>query len=133
MKISNRQYAQALLDCLQGKDKKASRAALADFTSLLFRQGALGRAGAIISEFSRLYDRESGLVRAAVAYSRRPNAATRALISGLVREISGGREAVLEESFDPGLLGGFIVRFGDQVFDASLKTKIRRLKEEMAK
>lgn len=41
-----------------------------------------------------------------------------------------GRDVILKVSVDPQLLGGITVRVGDTVYDSSLRTQLRRMKEE---
>lgn len=42
-----------------------------------------------------------------------------------------GREIVLEERVDPGLLGGLVVQLGDRRIDGSLRTRLDTLRERM--
>jgi len=42
-----------------------------------------------------------------------------------------GRKAECRVSVDPALLGGFVVQFGDQVFDASYKGRLERMKDTL--
>jgi len=42
-----------------------------------------------------------------------------------------GKSVSLSTSIDPGLLGGIVVRVGSRMIDASLRTKLRRLKLAM--
>ena len=46
-------------------------------------------------------------------------------------EINEGVRLELEEVIDPSILGGFIVTLKDNVYDASLKTKLQNLKESL--
>lgn len=42
-----------------------------------------------------------------------------------------GKTAILDESVDPSLLGGMIIKIGDRQFDGSLKSKLARMREHM--
>ena len=46
-------------------------------------------------------------------------------------EKNEGVRLELEEVIDPSILGGFIVTLKDNVYDASLKTKLQNLKESL--
>jgi F-type H+-transporting ATPase subunit delta len=39
----------------------------------------------------------------------------------------------LAEKIDKDLLGGFVLKIGDTIFDASLKTRIEQLRNDMKK
>ena len=42
-----------------------------------------------------------------------------------------GKEVMLEEKVDPGLLGGLVVKVGSRMVDTSLRTKLNSLKVAM--
>jgi F-type H+-transporting ATPase subunit delta len=42
-----------------------------------------------------------------------------------------GKKVLIEESYDPGLLGGYRLRIGDTVHDFSLQAKLRMMKDSM--
>jgi F0F1-type ATP synthase delta subunit len=37
----------------------------------------------------------------------------------------------LSEKLDPALLGGLVIRVGDTVFDGSVRTRLRRIREQL--
>ena len=48
----------------------------------------------------------------------------------LVKNKTGAKAVELKEQLDPGLVGGFILRVGNQQIDSSLRTKLKELKIE---
>ena len=42
-----------------------------------------------------------------------------------------GRDAICDVEVDPSLVGGFVVRVGDTVFDASIKGRLNRMKDAL--
>jgi len=61
------------------------------------------------------------------------------LPSGLVQEIksqiesSTGKEVILSVEKDPSLIGGFLTKLGNVVYDGSLKTQLAKLRDDLYK
>jgi F-type H+-transporting ATPase subunit delta len=85
----------------------------------------------IHEEFARLEREARGITEAYVTVAREASDDERSLIS---RELGSslGKEVELHLSVDPALLGGIVVRVGDQVYDASVATRLQRLRQELA-
>jgi len=60
-------------------------------------------------------------------------------VSPAERDVEGdtgaphGEEVVLEETVDPAVLGGLVVRVGSTVYDGSVRTQIRQIRENLQK
>jgi F-type H+-transporting ATPase subunit delta len=50
-----------------------------------------------------------------------------------VLERRTGKQVVLEETVDPAVLGGMVVRVGSTVYDGSVRTQIRQIRENLEK
>jgi F-type H+-transporting ATPase subunit delta len=89
----------------------------------------------IADEYQRLVDELMGRVRVQVAISHEPDAA---LQEQVARSLAGrlGKTVIPTFRVDPSLLGGIVVRYGDEILDGSLRTRAanlrRRLKEVAA-
>jgi F-type H+-transporting ATPase subunit delta len=44
-----------------------------------------------------------------------------------------GKKVVLEKKQDPALLGGVVAKVGDVVYDGSLRTQLRALRDQLSK
>jgi len=53
------------------------------------------------------------------------------LVSTLTTET--GREIIIEEHINPSIIGGLIVAIGSQVYDGSVKTQLRNIKQALVK
>lgn len=103
----------------------------ADFIALLARKG---RSSYIVNVAGAYYDRYlemKGISKAQITTAMPMDADTRAeVVNSITRSI--GREIELTEKVNTDLIGGFIIRVGDNQDDTSLKTKITKLKRKFS-
>jgi F-type H+-transporting ATPase subunit delta len=85
----------------------------------------------IIEEYQRLADEAAGRVRA-IATTAVPLSRTDAdkLEMSLSKRL--GREVRLDTRVDGAILGGLVLRMGDRVIDASVATRLRQLRRQLA-
>ena len=87
---------------------------------------------AISEVLLEIVDEAAGRLVAQVTTAVPMTAAQRASLAQQLRAYSG-KEVRLETTIDAAIQGGFIVQLNDTVFDASVATQLRRLKERFAK
>lgn len=49
-----------------------------------------------------------------------------------LRTITGGQDVELRAAVDPDIIGGIVVRIGDQLLDGSVTSRLRRLRDQLA-
>ena len=104
-----------------------------DFLALVAAHGRAAHLGAIRAAYRDLADEAAGRVRArvrtAVALGDEGRAA---LARGLGRAVDG-KQVVLEEVTDRGLLGGFVAELGSLLVDGSLDGQLARVRDRLAR
>jgi F-type H+-transporting ATPase subunit delta len=124
------------------RDKKAAlEASLApfgflpstrNFFFLLVDKGRMNILSPIVSELRRLIEESEGIERAEVVVPMTLTGTQRdTLQSALEGQI--GKKIMLEETVEPGVLGGMIVKVGSTVYDGSARTQIRQIREILEK
>ncbi|MFD2246921.1 ATP synthase F1 subunit delta [Pontibacter ruber] len=81
----------------------------------------------IATEFEKQYNLIKGIQRAQVV-SAAPLAPALRDELGSRLAAQTGKTIQLEESVDPSLIGGFVLRVGDKQFDSSVRNNLRKLK-----
>lgn len=118
--------------------KRALRAALAGrapelflrFVSVLVDKRRQTLLPEIAEAFRGLVDERMGRVRVQVAISHLPDEALQAEIgNALARRL--GRTVIPTFTVDPELLGGMVVRVGDEILDGSVRSSAARLRRAM--
>ncbi|MVM38310.1 ATP synthase F1 subunit delta [Spirosoma sp. HMF3257] len=83
---------------------------------------------AIAQEFINQYDRMKGVDRATVITTIPLTEALRQKFKGIVMETTGSKLVELEEKIDERLIGGYVLRVGDQQIDGSIRSQLNDLR-----
>ena len=85
---------------------------------------------AILDEFERQRQERAGIVRAEIVSARPLSAEQKTALS---RRFGGaGRTMEISYKEDPGILGGFVARIGEQIHDCSVSSRLARLRRRFA-
>lgn len=84
----------------------------------------------IVQRLREMTDARLGVVRADVVSARPLDGAHQERLKGELERITG-RRVVLDTRVDATLLAGVVARVGDRVFDGSLVTRLRRMRETL--
>jgi F-type H+-transporting ATPase subunit delta len=115
-------------------DALAARAQLApitrNFLLVVAQRGRAGRIAAIAHALEALLLERRGIVRAEVSSARILSAGERAMLEQtLARRL--GRQLEAHYRLQPDLVGGFLARVGDDVYDASILGRLQRLRHRL--
>lgn len=83
---------------------------------------------AIANEFINQYDRLKGVERATIITTVPLTEALRKKFSAMVMKTTGGKVVELDEKIDPKLIGGYVLRVGDQQIDGSIRSQLNDLR-----
>ncbi|GMU41476.1 MAG: ATP synthase subunit delta [Chloroflexota bacterium] len=97
---------------------------------LLRRKGRLSLGTSIADYFRELVDEERGVVRAVVTTAVDLDENRRAQVQRQLEQ-NTGRRIVLETRTDPAILGGLVLRIGDEMLDGSTRTRLRGLRSTL--
>jgi F-type H+-transporting ATPase subunit delta len=102
------------------------------FLSLLLERDRLTYLSAILSCYRRLLNEAKGRVEAKVVGASRLETATVERLREVLHGISG-KEVVLHQEIDPGLIGGLLVELAGKVYDGSVRTQLEKMKERITR
>jgi F-type H+-transporting ATPase subunit delta len=86
---------------------------------------------AISREVDAMIEARSGRISAEVTSARPLDATQLSQIINALEKLSGKKVAVTRRE-DPELLGGVVARLGDTIYDGSLRTQLRTLRDELS-
>jgi len=99
-----------------------------DIIDILTRKNREPLLPAIAKEFHVAYNIHKGIGKATITTTVPMDAAFRAEVEAVVKQLSNKTEIELTEKTDPGLIGGFVLNVGDRQIDASISSKLKHLK-----
>lgn len=103
-----------------------------DFCHLLADRRRLGLIEKIAGEYRALADIEKGVMRGEFISAAPLDAEKRTAVLGEL-EKKAGKTLALDFKVDAALLGGMVLKVGDMVMDASIKTQLELLKDTITR
>lgn len=101
-----------------------------NFLRVLNRRGRIGLLGAVAAAARAEWDRKQGrrpvTVRSAVPLDDAQRQALEGRLASLI-----GATPVITAEVDPALIAGLVVQVGDDVYDASVRTQLNRLRDRL--
>lgn len=98
---------------------------------LLFENKRFEILEAIALEYKKLFDESNGVETATVTTAIPMDAALEAKVLAKVATLSD-KKITIENIVDPSIIGGFILRIGDQQYNASVANRLQALKRELS-
>lgn len=103
-----------------------------NFLSVLVTKRREGFIAQIYEEYLGFANRARGIVEVEVRSATELSEANlKSLEGALARRLA--KKIVMKSRIDPSLIGGVVVRVGDQLLDGSIRTRLLRLKERLSR
>ena len=125
-KQTSKDYASALFMATQGLKGKELHEVIHNFVSLLAREQKLKQAEKIIAEFVAYAKKQEGIQDIIISSAHELD--TKAI--NAIKK-SFGEKVEVTQAVDESLIGGFVVKTQDKIFDASLKMQLLKLKQSL--
>lgn len=117
-----------LLDAFIAKTKPSKTTA--NFLKVMQHNGRLGDIVGINDRFATVLEERSGAVSVEITSARELPESERAEFERSLAKLTGKR-VLINYSIDKDLIGGVVTRIGSTVYDASVKSKLENLKEQL--
>ncbi|HNV12361.1 MAG TPA: F0F1 ATP synthase subunit delta [bacterium] len=131
MKIKAKQYAQALFLEARGKEGKELSNVIDKFFEVLKTDNNISQIGKIIFYFNELWNKENSLVEAEITCSRSLESNLKNDVLSYLKKISKAENIKISEKENKKIIGGFVLKYGDKIIDASIKNKINSFKNSL--
>jgi len=102
------------------------------FAYLLLDKERLDVLPDISREIDAMIEASAGRIQAEVTSAVALTPAQLASLTATLEKLSG-KKVIVEKKQDPALLGGVVAKVGDVVYDGSLRTQLRALRDQLAK
>lgn len=103
-----------------------------EFIDIITRKRREGELEAIAEAFVTQYRRHKQILTAVITTASGLDDKLRAQVLEIVKQSAGGKSVELVEKTDKALMGGFILRVGDNQVDASILRQVRNLERNFS-
>lgn len=125
-KKSNFQFAKALYEVTKDLPEKELPEVMKQFVLILQKNNKLKKVDYIIEEFINYSKKQSGIKIINIETAAKINEHTLVALKKTF-----GEKSEISETVNKSLLGGVRIKVDDMVYDASLKTQLKNLKEKL--
>ncbi len=133
MKLSSKQYAEGLYESLQGKNQKEIDFCVLNFLNLVKKNKRRKDIGRIMANFQEIFNEKESVLPVEIETFGKVQEETNKKIGEFLEKQYPGKKIELSQKMNPEILGGIIIKAGDDLWDMSVVRKVRRLKAQIAK
>lgn len=133
MKLSSRQYAESLYESLQGKDPGEIGVCIGNFLALVRKNGKTKDLERIMANFEDIFNEKEGILPVEIETYREISEEEKKEIENFLKEKYGQKKIIINQKVNQEIIGGIILKAGDDLWDFSLARKIRRIKAQIKK
>lgn len=105
---------------------------ISNFIKILSKNGQLKMQKEILQKFEAVFNRKNGIVVAEVKSCEKLDGKLVDELTGYIREKYVAKEVVMKNIVDEKIRGGMIVKVGDEIFDASVRGKLKKMQNILA-
>lgn len=122
-----KQYAKVLYELTEGKKGSDLEKAVGEFVKFLIEERALSKKEYLMKAFKEYAKLQQGIQKIVITSARE-------LSDNMVKEITGlfGKKVEVETKIDKSLIGGVVVKSGDSIIDASVKSQLEQLQRQLS-
>jgi len=132
MKITAKQYARSLFDEVKDLDKSQADKVVGNFAKVLTENNHVSYLPGIIKQFRNIWNKEKGVVEVEVISAHELDKGSASEIEKFIKEKAGGKTVEINYKVEENIKGGFVVKMNDKIFDVSLRSKLRDLRNALA-
>lgn len=133
MRLSLRQYAVALLELEQELGSEKAKEAGKKFVAWLNRRGEGKKLGEIVAAAEKRIHEQSGTVEVTITTVHEADTATRNFLETRAKKIFVAKKIDVSFVTDANLIGGVKMQSEEILYDASLRTSLRKLETSLTK
>ena len=97
------------------------------FIVLMVRKDSFRRIGPVTDKIQAILDKRHGVIRSKIEYAQPLGEDFEIKIKDAIKKRKGAATVELTGQLNPDLIGGYRVRIGDEVIDASVRSQLRNL------
>ena len=128
MRITSTQYAKSLYEATAEKSHSEVDVLVSNFVKVLAKNGQMRLKNEILRKFETVSNMKNGIVVAEVSSREKLSEGMIEKLTVFIKEKYQAEKVEIENMVDEKIKGGVIVKVGDEVFDASVKGKLKKMR-----
>jgi F-type H+-transporting ATPase subunit delta len=132
--VSGRAAAEMLEPLVRNAMTKAGQEAetAVRFFLLMVKKNAVCHVDSIIEEIKKILDKKNGVIHAFAEYAHEPEKDFISEINQLIKKMTGAASVELTGQINPELIGGYRLKIGDEIIDASVRRQLQKMEACLA-
>jgi len=102
------------------------------FFLLMVRKNAIRHTDSIIGEIRKMLDKKNGVIKASAEYAFEPEKDLLSEINAIIKKMTGAASVELTGQINKELIGGYRLRIGDEIIDASVRRQLQKMEACLA-
>ena len=128
MRITSAQYAKSLYEATAEKSHGEVDVLISNFVKILAKNGQMRLKNEIMRKFEAVSNMKNGIVVAEVKSREKLSEGIIEKLTNFIKEKYQAEKVVIENIIDEKIGGGVIVKVGDEIFDASVKGQLKKMR-----
>ncbi len=124
--VSNSEKTQCIDEAFSGKADEY----LVNFLKVLCDNRRIGLLGGIAEEYEKKYNSDNGILKVTAVTAFEPDPGLLEKLKDKLERVSG-KEVSLESEIDGGILGGIMLKIGNNQLDATVRSQLDELKSRL--
>ncbi|HKK54216.1 MAG TPA: ATP synthase F1 subunit delta [Patescibacteria group bacterium] len=133
MKVTAKQYALTLLEITEAKEGKNLEESISKFSELLKNNNQINQIDKILYYFQKLYNQKYNIKEANISIAQKIEADELKKIKESLQDLNKDESLDFKVDIKKEIIGGIVLKYGDKIIDASLKTRLNQLKNSLLK
>ncbi|MDP2684857.1 MAG: ATP synthase F1 subunit delta [bacterium] len=129
--ISVKKYAIALYELVEDAEQTKVAEIITSFVRVLIQNKDTNKIDKIIRAFTEYYNQKQGKIEITITTAEEIKDQLEAIQTKLKSNF--GKDIDLKTKIDPSIIGGVILKYGDNIADGSIKRKVQLLAESLNK
>jgi F-type H+-transporting ATPase subunit delta len=131
MKISDKQYAQALFLEMKNDSSRDSSFVFDKAIEILKKDNRLSRLERVLELFINLWKKDQSIIELEIVSARPLEEGLREKVEEELLKRSKAKELKVNEKKSRKVIAGFVAKYNDKIIDASISNKVKTLKNNL--
>ncbi len=133
MKITINQYARTLLEVTENKSSREIDQAVLNFVQIVRKNRQNKLFPKILESFSNIWNSKNKVVEVELTSKEKLDNEAEKKITEYIKKKYKAEKVVISSKIDRNILGGIILKIGDEVMDQSIKGQLKKLNKALTK